>query len=122
VANGFGTINELQSGERQDAVLVERGLEGEVEAGERLDRRQLGHLYRHFNAAVFADRELFGEQGVDGFDGADFAAFDAAKSYIKDFQRARHLQADETRLDALDDGGSTHHTTSLHARRRPTAA
>jgi hypothetical protein len=93
VANGFGTINELQSGERQDAVLVERGLEGEVEAGERLDRRQLGHLYRHFNAAVFADRELFGEQGVDGFDGADFAAFDAAKSYIKDFQRARHLQA-----------------------------
>ena len=30
----FGAIDELQSGERQDAVSVERGLEGEVETGE----------------------------------------------------------------------------------------
>jgi hypothetical protein len=28
----FGTVDELELGERQDAVAVERGLEGEVEA------------------------------------------------------------------------------------------
>lgn len=82
-------VPELQSRERQDAVLVQRGLEGEVEVGERLDRRQFGHLDRHFSAAVFAHREFFGEQGVDGLDGADFAAFDALPGDIKDFQRAR---------------------------------
>lgn len=43
---------------------------------------------------------FFGEQGVDGFDGADYAAFDAAQGYIKDFQRARHLQANKTGLCA----------------------
>ena len=31
--DGFGAINELQLGERHDAVLVERGLEREIEAG-----------------------------------------------------------------------------------------
>ena len=33
----LGAVDELELGERQDAVAVERGLEGEVEAGERLD-------------------------------------------------------------------------------------
>jgi hypothetical protein len=33
----LGAIDELELGERHDAVLVEQGLEGEVEAGERLD-------------------------------------------------------------------------------------
>jgi hypothetical protein len=50
--DGFGAIDELQSGERQNAVLVERRLEGEVEACESLDRRELGHLDGHFDAAV----------------------------------------------------------------------
>ena len=36
----LGAVDELQLGERQDAVAVERGLEGEVEAGERLDGGQ----------------------------------------------------------------------------------
>jgi hypothetical protein len=30
----FRAVDELELGERQDAALVERGLEGEVEAGE----------------------------------------------------------------------------------------
>ena len=45
--HGFGAIDELQSGERQNTVLVERGLEGEVEAREGFDRRELGHLDGH---------------------------------------------------------------------------
>jgi hypothetical protein len=58
--DGFSAVDELQSGERQDTVLVERGLEGEVETGEGFDRRQLGHLDRHLDATVLADGQLFG--------------------------------------------------------------
>ena len=39
----LGAVDELQLGERQDAVAVERGLEGEVEAGERLDGGEPRH-------------------------------------------------------------------------------
>ena len=78
----FGAIDELQSGERQDTVSVERGLEGEVETGEGFDRRQPGHLDRHPDAAVLARGQLFGEQGVDGLDGADLAALDAAQGDV----------------------------------------
>ena len=102
----LGAVDELQFGERHDAVPVERGLEGEVEAGEGLDRREPGHLERHFDAAVLAQGQLLGEQGVDGLDGADLAALDAAHDDVEDFERARHLQADEVALDALDDGGA----------------
>ena len=118
----FRAIDELQPGERKDAVLVERGLEGEVETGKGLDRRQPGHLNRHSDAAVLARGQLFGEQRVDGLDGADLAALDAAQSDVEDFQRPRHLQGDEGGLDALDDGGCAHRAPPRSARRRPTAA
>ena len=36
-------LDEVELGERQDPVAVERRLEGEVEAGQRLDGRELGH-------------------------------------------------------------------------------
>ena len=118
----FGAVDELQPGERQDAVPVERGLEGEVEPGEGLDRREPRHLDRHPDAPVLARGQLFGKQGVDGFDGADLAALDAAQRHIEDFQRPRHLQGDERGLDALDDGRRAHRTPPRPARRRPTAA
>ena len=63
---GFGAIDELQPGERQNAVLVEGGLESEVESREGFDSRKLGHLNGHFDAAVLADGELFGQQRVNG--------------------------------------------------------
>ncbi|WP_175618608.1 hypothetical protein [Bradyrhizobium barranii] len=69
--------------------------------------------------AWVAHRKLFGEQGVDG---ANFAAFEAAQGDVEEFQGARHLQTDQVGLNALDDGGSTHHTISWAVRRRPTAA
>ena len=39
----LGAVDEVQFGQRQDAVAIERRLEGEVEAGERLDRGQPRH-------------------------------------------------------------------------------
>jgi len=72
-------------------------LEGEVEAGERLDHRQLGHLGRHFDAAVFADRE---------YSKPSMASTRCRLRRVRcreDFQRARHLQGDEAGLDARAD-------------------
>ena len=60
----FATIDELQLGERHDTVFVERGLEGEVEAGERLDRGEARHHQRDLDAAVLTQRELLSEQHV----------------------------------------------------------
>jgi hypothetical protein len=62
-------------------------LESEVETGEGFDRRQPGHLDRHPDAAVLARGQLFGEQGVDGLDGADLTELDAAQGDVEDFQR-----------------------------------
>ena len=59
---GLGAVDEPQLGERHDAVPVERGLEREVEAGERLDGGEPRHLESHLDAAVLARGELIGEQ------------------------------------------------------------
>ena len=42
-------IDELELGEGEDALAVERGLEGEVEAGEGLDRREAAHAQRRLD-------------------------------------------------------------------------
>src|SRR5271169_390775 len=76
----------------------------------------------YFDAAVLPDGELFGQQSVDGLDGADLAALDAAQGNVEDFQRPRHPQGDETGFNALDEGGRAHRTPPRPARRRPTAA
>ena len=51
-------VDEVELGECQDAVAVERRLEGEVEAGECLDGREPRHHQRGLDAPVLADREL----------------------------------------------------------------
>ena len=95
-------IDEVELGERQDAVAVERGLEREVEAGQRLDGGEAGHLQRRLDAAALADGELLGEQHLDRLDGADLAALDLLDEMIERLQRARHAQADQVAADALD--------------------
>ena len=52
----LGAIDEVELGERQDALAVERGLEGEVEAGQRLDGRQPRQREGRLDAAVLAQR------------------------------------------------------------------
>ncbi len=120
--NRFRAVDELQPGERQNAVLVERGLKGEVEASERLDRGELGHLNRHLDAPILAHRQFLDEQRVYGFESADLAPLDAAYGHVEDFQRARHLERDQIGFDTLDDGSGAHRAAPWLARRRPTAA
>jgi hypothetical protein len=47
-------LDELQLGQRHDAVFIERWLEGEVEAGERLDGGQPGHHQDGLDASALA--------------------------------------------------------------------
>ena len=90
-------VDELELGEGQDTVAVERGLEGEVEAGQRLDGGEPGHHQRRLDAPALAHGQLLGEQGIDGVQRRDFAAFELADRPIEDFQRAGHPQADQAR-------------------------
>src|SRR6476661_1346629 len=48
--NNLVAPDEVELDERQDPVPVERWLEGEVEAGQRLDGRELCHPERHLDA------------------------------------------------------------------------
>ena len=119
-------VDEVELGERQDPVAVERGLEGEVEAGQRLDGREPGHHQRRLDAAALAQGQLLGEQGIDRLERAGFAALELADGLIEHLQRARHLQADQGPADAVEDRGDDFQgaswTLSLAARRRPTAS
>ena len=88
----LGAVDELELGERHDAVLIERRLEGEVEAGERLDGGEPRHDKRCLDAAVLAQGELLGEQGVDGFERGHLTMFEPAHCCVEDFDGARHLE------------------------------
>ena len=102
--NHFMPVDEVECGKGGDAIAVERRLEGEVEAGQRLDRGQPGDLQRRLDAPAFSDGQLFGEQCLDRLDGAELAALDALHQVIKHFEGAWHTQSDEMLAGLLDRG------------------
>ena len=109
-----------------EPVAVERGLEREVEAGQRLDGGEASHLQRRFDAAAFADGDLLGEQHLDRLDRADLAAFELLDDVVERLQGARHAQADQVTSDALDRRrgrrAASHAAAPSAARRLPTAS
>ena len=119
-------IDELQLGQSEDAVAVERGLEGEVEAGQGFDGDQAPHLERGLDAADFAQGEFLAEQGVDRFQRADLAALELAHGVVENFQGPRHFEADQVAAHLID--GARRQFVALHgrppspARRRATAS
>jgi len=102
--NHFMPVDEVECGKGDDAIAVERWLEREVEAGQRLDRGQPGHLQCRLDAPALTDGQLFGEQGFDRLDGAKLAALDALHQVIKHFEGAWHTQSDEMLAGLLDRG------------------
>ncbi len=98
----LGAGHEIELGERQDAIAVERGLEGEVEALDRLGRGEPGGLECDADATGLAGGVLLGQQGVDGVERADLATLKLAHGVVKRFQRTRHAQADEAGADAVE--------------------
>jgi hypothetical protein len=108
------------------ASAMMRFLEGEVEAGERFDGGEPCHDERGLDAAVLAQGELLGEQGVDGLKRGHFALLEAAHRRVEALDGARHLEADHGLLDAVDHGGNDlnmggHCAPPWPASRRPTA-
>ena len=99
-----GLMN-VEAGECHDPVAVERWLEREVEAGERLENGQSGHAQGGLDPAVLAQAEFLGEKIVDRFDAVDFALLDAAERGIEHLQSTRHLQADQAVADIVDARG-----------------
>ncbi len=116
----LGAVDEVELGEREDAVAVEGRLEGEVEALEGFGRGQPGGLEGDADAAVLAHLKLLGEQRVDGLEGGDLAALEALDDVVEGLQGARHVEADKAGLDAVEE--PAHGGAPASARRWPTAA
>ena len=113
----LGAGDEVELGQRQDAVAIERGLEGEVEALQRLRRRQPRGLERDADASGLADGVFLGEQAVDRLERGDLAMLHPPDGVVQGFQRARHAQPDEVRADAVERSG--HDAALSPASRRP---
>ena len=118
-------IDEVELGQGQDPVAVERGLEREVEAGQRLDGGQARHLQRRLDPAALANGDLLGQQRLDRLDRAELAALELLDDVLERLQGARHAQADQVIADALDRRGrcvASHAAAPFAARRLPTAS
>ena len=122
----FVACDEAELGQRQDPIAIERGLEGEVEPGERFDGGEATHAQRRLDAAVLAQRQFLGEQDVDRLQGVNLGVLQAADDLIEGLQRARHLEPDEIVANAVKHGrhqlGERIHGRFSRASRRPTAS
>ena len=97
----LGPGDEVELGEGQDPAAIERGLEGEVEALERLGRREASGLECDRDAAALAGGMLFGQQAVDGLERGELAALDPAHGVVEGLQGSGHAQADQARTDPV---------------------
>jgi hypothetical protein len=100
----LAAVDEVEPGQGEDAVAVERGLEGEVEPGQGLHGGQPRHHQGGLDAAVLAQRQLLDQQGLDGLERAELAALELAEDGVEAFQGPRHAQPDQAALDAVDGG------------------
>ena len=119
-------VDEVELCQGENAVAVQRGLEREVKARQRLDRGQPGHRQRRLDAAPVADGEFLGQQGINRLKRRDFTALELRHDMIQHLQRPRHAQGDEMGAYPLEQGGcqigASHRRAPRCARRRPTAA
>lgn len=94
----LGPVDELQLGQRQDPIAIERGLEVEVEAGKRLDRSEPHHHQRGLDAQVLPDRWFLDEQGVERLNAVDLALFDATEGDVENVECPQHPERHEVFL------------------------
>lgn len=98
----LGPVDEVEAGQRQDPVAVERWLEGEVISVQRLDDRQPGHAQGRLDPAVLPQRQFFVQQNVDRLNAIDLALLDPAQGGVEHFQGARHFEMDQTAADIIN--------------------
>src|ERR671918_877966 len=116
----LGAGDEVELGEREDAIAVEGGLEGEVEALQRLRRIEPRGLQGDGDPAALPVGVFLGQQPVDRLEGGELAALEAAERVVQRLQGPRHAQPDQAGADAVEQLG--HEVASPPARRRPTAS
>src|SRR5262249_39908113 len=119
-------LDKLQLRQGEDPVAVERGLKGEVEAGQGFDAGQASHFERRLDAPAFTQRKLLAEKGFDCFERANLAAFELAYRVIEDFERPRHFEPDQVMAHLIDRARhriiASHARSPSPARRRATAS
>ena len=98
----LGPIDEVEASKRQDAVAVERRLEGEVVAGQRLDHRQPRHAQGGFDPPVLTQGEFLDQQLLKRRDAVNLPLLDPAQGGVQHLQGAGHPEADEAPADAVD--------------------
>jgi hypothetical protein len=105
----LGPVDELELGQRQNAIAVKRVLEGEVKARQGLDRGQPRHQQSRLDAPALAHREFFQQQEIESLNAVDLALLDAPQRRVEHLQGAGHPQADKAFADALKRGGRACH-------------
>ena len=114
--DGFASPDEVELGQGGDSLAVERGLECEVEAFDRLDGEELRGSQRDVYPSCFAQGAIFAQDGVDGFDGSGLALLEAPQRGSERFERPGHFQSDQGGADAVDEFG--HRAAPCRSRRR----
>jgi hypothetical protein len=109
-----------------NAIAVERRLEREVEARERLDGGELGHPQCNFTRRFSRSVSSSANRVSMTSSGTGFAALELAHGLVQDLQSSGHLQANQGFADAVEYGrydldGRGHGWSPWQARRWPTA-
>jgi len=88
--NHLGTVDKGQFRQGEDPIAIEGWLEGKVKTGQGLDGGQPGHLQGSLNPAALANRQLFEQQLIEGFDAIDVTLLDLSERRVKHFEGAGH--------------------------------
>jgi len=104
-------LDEAELVEAVDLFALDRGLEGEVELLDGLDRRQPGLAHCRLYPAVVAKRDLRPEQPFERLAGGDTAPIDFGEDVIDGFQGAGKLQVGQHLADVVASHGA-HRTAS----------
>ena len=118
--DGFASPDEVELGQSGYSLPVDGWLESEVEAFDRFDGKEFRGSQGDVDSSRFAQGANPDEEGVDCFDGGEFALLEPLQRVVEHFERARHFQADHGGADAVDEFG--HWRAPCCSRRRPTAS
>ena len=117
--NDLGPADEFELGQGGDPLPVERWQEAEVEGFKGLGGQELGGAQRNVDPTGFPRGVFLAQQRVDGLDGGNFAFVQLLQCVIEGFERARHLQPDQSAADPVQK--IAHDRAPSAANRWPTA-
>ena len=103
-------LHEAEFVERVDLFALDRRLEGEVEVRQGLHARQPAGAHGRLEAATVAQRDLGGQEPLDGLGRGRAAALDPGEHAVQRLERAGHLQVGELGRDPLPARRPPHRT------------